>query len=63
MEGDEEAHGEEESREEHPGVTLHRLLNSRGEQQNRTFLVKWSRSGFDGQNITYDGGDGQLNCQ
>ena len=26
-------------------------------------LVDCSRSGLDGQQITYDGGDGQLNCQ
>merc|ERR1719239_1896137 len=45
MEGDEESHGEEEGREEHPGVALHSLFHSRGEQQNRT----------------YDGCNGQLN--
>ena len=42
VEGDQEAHGEEEGREEHPGVALHRLLHSRGEQQYRTFFVECS---------------------
>jgi len=47
VEGDQEAHREEEGREEHPGVALHRLLHSRREQQYRT----------------YYGGDGELNCK
>ena len=40
VEGDQEAHREEEGREEHPGVALHRLLHSRREQQYRTFDQK-----------------------
>merc|ERR1719234_2455536 len=47
MEGNKETHGEEKGREKHPGVALHRLLHSRGEQQDRT----------------YYGGYGQLDCQ
>ena len=62
VEGDQEAHGEEEGREEHPGIALHCLLHSRREQQNRTFgqlvtiMVRKSES-------TYYGGDRQLNCK
>ena len=32
-----EAHGEEEGREEHPGVGLHGLLHPGGEQQHRAW--------------------------
>ena len=62
VEGDQEAHREEEGREEHPGVALHSLLYSRREQQYRTFDQKVTIT-IQKPKITYYGGDGELNCK
>ena len=63
MEGDEEAHREEEGRKEHPGVALHCFFHPRGEEQHGTLDEKSMESTQSELNCTYYGGDGQLNCE